>query len=210
MNHSKQTVQTQQNTIASTLFQAESWKNAFIKLLPQHVIKNPVMAIVWLGTLITLVSTILGQASLVFGLLVTLILFVTVLFANYAEALAEAKGRGQASSLRQARQNLTARRIHSKDDMDGVQISAAELKMHDLIEVRAGEFIPVDGEIIQGFATINEAAVTGESAPVLREAGTDKSGVIGGTKVLTDRIIVQVTAEAGNSFLDRMIALVEG
>ena len=168
------------------------------------------MAIVWLGTLITLVSTILGQASLVFGLLVTLILFVTVLFANYAEALAEAKGRGQASSLRQARQNLTARRIHSKDDMDGVQISAAELKMHDLIEVRAGEFIPVDGEIIQGFATINEAAVTGESAPVLREAGTDKSGVIGGTKVLTDRIIVQVTAEAGNSFLDRMIALVEG
>ena len=172
MNHSKHTVQTQQNTIASTLFQAEAWKNAFIKLLPQHVIKNPVMAIVWLGTLITLVSTILGQSSLVFGLLVTLILFVTVLFANYAEAVAEAKGRGQASSLRQARQNLTARRIHSKDDMDGVQISAAELNMHDLIEVRAGEFIPVDGEIIQGFATINEAAVTGESAPVLREAGS--------------------------------------
>jgi K+-transporting ATPase ATPase B chain len=138
MNHSKHTVQTQQNTIASTLFQAEAWKNAFIKLLPQHVIKNPVMAIVWLGTLITLVSTILGQSSLVFGLLVTLILFVTVLSANYAEAVAEAKGRGQASSLRQARQNLTARRIHSKDDMDGVQISAAELNMHDLIEVRAG------------------------------------------------------------------------
>ena len=210
MNHSKHAVQTQQNTIASTLFQAEAWKNAFIKLLPQHVIKNPVMAIVWLGTLITLVSTILGQSSLVFGFLVTLILFVTVLFANYAEAVAEAKGRGQASSLRQARQNLTARRIHSKDDMDGVQISAAELNMHDFIEVRAGELIPADGEIIQGFATINEAAVTGESAPVLREAGTDKSGVIGGTKVLTDRIIVQVTAEAGNSFLDRMIALVEG
>jgi K+-transporting ATPase ATPase B chain len=210
MNHSKHAVQTQQNTIASTLFQAEAWKNAFIKLLPQHVIKNPVMAIVWLGTLITLISTILGQSSLVFGFLVTLILFVTVLFANYAEAVAEAKGRGQASSLRQARQNLTARRIHSKDDMDGVQISAAELNMHDFIEVRAGELIPADGEIIQGFATINEAAVTGESAPVLREAGTDKSGVIGGTKVLTDRIIVQVTAEAGNSFLDRMIALVEG
>ena len=220
MNHSNQSVQAiqskpsqnerSQKQSSATLFQAEAWKNAFIKLLPQHVIKNPVMAIVWLGTIITFVSTVLGKASLVFGLLVTFILFVTVLFANYAEAVAEAKGRGQASSLRQARQNLTARRIQNKDDADGVQIAASLLKMHDLIEVRAGELIPADGEIIYGFATINEAAVTGESAPVLREAGTDKSGVIGGTKVLTDRIVVQVMAEVGNSFLDRMIALVEG
>ena len=204
MNHSKQTVQTKKmsenshtanNSTASTLFQSEAWKNAFIKLLPQHAIKNPVMAIVWLGTIITFVSTILGKASLLFGLMVTFILFVTVLFANYAEAIAEAKGRGQASSLRQARQNLTARRIDSINDLDGVQIAATLLKMNDLIEVRAGEMIPADGEIVQGFATINEAAVTGESAPVLREAGTDKSGVIGGTKVLTDRIVVQVTAE---------------
>lgn len=207
MNHSKQS---SQNSIASTLLQSEAWKNAFIKLLPQHVMKNPVMAIVWLGTIITLVSTLMGYASLVFGLLVTLVLFITVLFANYAEAVAEAKGRGQASSLRQARQNLTARRLSSQNDAEGTQIPATSLKMNDLIEVREGELIPADGEIIQGFATINEAAVTGESAPVLREAGTDKSGVIGGTKVITDRIIVQVTAESGNSFLDRMIALVEG
>ncbi len=205
MNHS---VQSEQNT--STLFQAEAWKNAFIKLLPQHAMQNPVMAIVWLGTIITLISTILGKANLIFGLLVTLILFITVLFANYAEAIAEAKGRGQASSLRQARQNLTARRITNLQDTEGVQIAASALKLNDLIEVRAGELIPSDGEIVYGFATINEAAVTGESAPVLREVGTDRSGVIGGTKVLTDRIIVQVTAEAGNSFLDRMIALVEG
>ena len=205
MNNS---VQSEQNT--STLFQAEAWKNAFIKLLPQHAMQNPVMAIVWLGTIITLISTILGKANFVFGLLVTLILFITVLFANYAEAIAEAKGRGQASSLRQARQNLIARRIVNLHDTDGVQIAAAALKLNDLIEVRAGELIPSDGEIVHGFATINEAAVTGESAPVLREAGTDRSGVIGGTKVLTDRIIVQVTAEVGNSFLDRMIALVEG
>ena len=210
MNHSKQFIEEQQNTLSSTLFQAEAWRNACIKLLPQHMIKNPVMAIVWLGTIITLASTLLGKASLVFGLSVTFILLITVLFANYAEAVAEAKGRGQALSLRQARQNLTARRIQHKDDVNGVQISATELKMSDLIEVRAGELIPADGEIVYGFATINEAAVTGESAPVLREAGTDKSGVIGGTKVLTDRIVVQVTAEAGNSFLDRMIALVEG
>ena len=201
-------VHSEQNT--STLFQAAAWKNAFIKLLPQHAMQNPVMAIVWLGTIVTFISTILGKASLVFGLLVTLILLITVLFANYAEAIAEAKGRGQASSLRQARQNLTARRIANLHDVDGVQVAATALKPNDLIEVRAGELIPSDGEIVYGFATINEAAVTGESAPVLREAGTDRSGVIGGTKVLTDRIIVQVTAEVGNSFLDRMIALVEG
>ncbi|CAM9280709.1 potassium-transporting ATPase subunit KdpB [Acinetobacter bereziniae] len=195
---------------SSTLFQAEAWKNVWAKLLPQHAIKNPVMAIVWLGTIITLISTVMGKANVLFGLSVTLILFITVLFANYAEAIAEAKGRGQASSLRQARQNLTARRLKSKTDTEGKQIAATQLKMNDLIEVRAGELIPADGEIIEGFATINEAAVTGESAPVLREAGTDKSGVIGGTKVLTDQIIVQVTAESGHSFLDRMIALVEG
>ncbi|MCY1161369.1 Potassium-transporting ATPase ATP-binding subunit [compost metagenome] len=201
-------VHSEQNT--STLFQAEAWKNAFVKLLPQHAMQNPVMAIVWLGTIVTFISTILGKADLVFGLLVTLILLITVLFANYAEAIAEAKGRGQASSLRQARQNLTARRIANLQDTDGIQVAATVLKPNDLIEVRAGELIPSDGEIVHGFATINEAAVTGESAPVLREAGTDRSGVIGGTKVLTDRIIVQVTAEVGNSFLDRMIALVEG
>ena len=201
-------VHSEQNT--STLFQAEAWKNAFVKLLPQHAMQNPVMAIVWLGTIVTFISTILGKADLVFGLLVSLILLITVLFANYAEAIAEAKGRGQASSLRQARQNLTARRIANLHDIDGIQVAATVLKPNDLIEVRAGELIPSDGEIIHGFATINEAAVTGESAPVLREAGTDRSGVIGGTKVLTDRIIVQVTAEVGNSFLDRMIALVEG
>ena len=201
-------VHSEQNT--STLFQAEAWKNAFVKLLPQHAMQNPVMAIVWLGTIVTFISTILGKADLVFGLLVSLILLITVLFANYAEAIAEAKGRGQASSLRQARQNLTARRIANLHDIDGIQVAATALKPNDLIEVRAGELIPSDGEIVYGFATINEAAVTGESAPVLREAGTDRSGVIGGTKVLTDRIIVQVTAEVGNSFLDRMIALVEG
>ncbi|WOE31549.1 MULTISPECIES: potassium-transporting ATPase subunit KdpB [unclassified Acinetobacter] len=207
MNHSKHVVNTPKIAI---FFQTEAWKNALIKLLPQHALKNPVMAIVWLGTWITLLSTVTGQANLIFGLSVSVILLMTVLFANYAEAIAEAKGRGQASSLRQARQNLTARRLASQQDTEGSLIAATALKVNDLIEVRAGELIAADGEIIQGFATINEAAVTGESAAVLREAGTDKSSVIGGTKVLTDRIIVQVTAETGNSFLDRMIALVEG
>ncbi len=188
----------------------EVWKNAFVKLLPQHAIKNPVMAIVWLGTVVTAMSTVLGYTTLLFGFAVTAILFITILFANYAEAVAEARGRGQASSLRAARENLTARRLNSLTDRQTTQIAATELHLNDFIEVHAGELVPADGEIVEGFATINESAVTGESAPVLREAGTDRSGVIGGTKVLTDRIIVQVTAESGQSFLDRMIALVEG
>lgn len=188
------------------------WKPALIdsfkKLAPQHAIKNPVMAVVWLGTLVTAGATIAGWASTGFGWAVTFILFVTVLFANFAEAVAEARGRGQAASLRRARKDLVARRLDKSGRESNVP--AAELRPGDRVVVEEGQLIPADGEIIDGLATINEAAVTGESAPVLREAGTDRSGVIGGTKVLSDRIIVRITAEPGNSFLDRMIALVEG
>lgn len=184
-------------------------QQTFHKLLPQHAFKNPVMACVWVGTVLTLLATLMGNASLGFGLALSLILLVTVLFANYAEAVAEAKGRGQAASLRQARENLTANRILDLNAIPTV-ISANLLKKDDLVIVKAGEIVPADGEIIQGFATINESAVTGESAPVLREANTDHSGVIGGTKVLSDEIIIRVSNEAGHSFLDRMIALVEG
>lgn len=188
------------------------WKpalvDAFRKLAPQHIVRNPVMAVVWLGTVLTAAVTVAGWAGSAFGWAVTLILFVTVLFANFAEAVAEARGRGQAASLRRARKDLVARRL----DADGRETSvpAAELRPDDRVVVEQGQLVPADGEIIEGLATINEAAVTGESAPVLREAGTDRSGVIGGTKVLSDRIVVRVTAEPGHSFLDRMIALVEG
>lgn len=184
-------------------------QQTFHKLLPQYAFKNPVMACVWVGTILTIAATLMGSASLGFGLLLSLILLVTVLFANYAEAVAEAKGRGQAASLRQARENLTANRILDLNAIPNT-ISANLLKKDDLVIVKAGEIVPADGEIIQGFATINESAVTGESAPVLREANTDRSGVIGGTKVLSDEIIIRVSNEAGHSFLDRMIALVEG
>jgi len=184
-------------------------QQTFHKLLPQYAFKNPVMACVWVGTILTIIATLMGNTSFGFGLLLSLILLVTVLFANYAEAVAEAKGRGQAASLRQARENLTANRILDLDAVPNT-ISANLLKKDDLVVVKAGEIIPADGEIIQGFATINESAVTGESAPVLREAHTDRSGVIGGTKVLSDEIIIRVSNEAGHSFLDRMIALVEG
>ncbi|MCH7295870.1 potassium-transporting ATPase subunit KdpB [Acinetobacter higginsii] len=184
-------------------------QQTFHKLLPQYAFKNPVMACVWVGTILTIIATVMGSASFGFGLVLSLILLVTVLFANYAEAVAEAKGRGQAASLRQARENLTANRILDLNAVPNT-ISANLLKKDDLVVVKAGEIVPADGEIIQGFATINESAVTGESAPVLREAHTDRSGVIGGTKVLSDEIIIRVSNEAGHSFLDRMIALVEG
>lgn len=182
--------------------------DSFVKLAPHHIVRNPVMAVVWVGTLVTAVATLGGWTTPGFGTAVTLILFVTVLFANFSEALAEARGRGQAASLRRARKDLVARRLGP----GGVErsIPAAELRPGDEVVVEEGQLVPADGEIVQGVATINEAAVTGESAPVLREAGTDRSGVIGGTRVLSDRIVVRVTAEPGNSFLDRMIALVEG
>lgn len=201
MNHS--------NATQMDILNKEIIQQTFYKLLPQHAFKNPVMACVWIGTVLTIVATLIGSTSFGFGILLSLILLVTVLFANYAEAVAEAKGRGQASSLRQARENLMANKIADLNATATV-ISANLLKKDDLVIIKAGEIVPADGEIIQGFATINESAVTGESAPVLREANTDRSGVIGGTKVLSDQIIVRVSNEAGNSFLDRMIALVEG
>ncbi|MFO6420887.1 potassium-transporting ATPase subunit KdpB [Hylemonella sp. W303a] len=187
---------------------------SFVKLAPQHAFKNPVMAVVWFGTLWCAVLTLLGATSAGMGWAVTALLFVTVLFANFAEAVAEARGRGQAASLRRVRKDLVARRLGGRDDAEAitraVSIPAAELIPGDRVVVSAGEIVPADGEIVRGLATLNESAVTGESAPVLREAGTDRSGVIGGTKVLSDEIVVRITAQPGHSFLDRMIALVEG
>lgn len=182
--------------------------DSFVKLAPQRIIRNPVMAVVWAGTMLTAAATLAGLSSPGFGWTVTAILFITVLFGNFAEAVAESRGRGQAASLRRARKDLMARRV----DKTGAEttVPASDLRPGDQVLIEEGQLIPADGEIVEGLATINEAAVTGESAPVLREAGTDRSGVIGGTKVLTDRIVVRITAEPGNSFLDRMIALVEG
>ena len=185
-------------------------RDAFLKLSPRHLLKSPVMAIVMAGTVLSGVITVAGQASPGFGGAVTAILFVTVLFGNFAEAIAEARGRGQAASLRRARKDLVARKVDSDHGGNETRLPAADLRPGDLVIVSAGEQIPADGEIVRGLATINESAVTGESAPVLREAGTDRSGVIGGTKVLSDEIVVRITAEPGHSFLDRMIALVEG
>ncbi len=183
---------------------------ALAKLAPARAIRNPVMFLVWLGTLITVVivaERMLDGQAVGFHLGVLCLLALTVLFANYAEAIAEARARGQADSLRQVRSELRARRLNEKGEVE--EVSSAQLRKGDRVEVLAQQLIPVDGEIVEGMASINEAAVTGESAPVLREAGGDRSGVIAGTLVLSDRIVVEVTANPGDSFLDRMIGLVE-
>ncbi|MBY7848514.1 potassium-transporting ATPase subunit KdpB [Vibrio fluvialis] len=190
-------------------FRDAGW-DAFKKLSPKKMAANPVMFVVWVGTLlsiaITLQSAMTGKS---FGieLAMTAILFSTVWFANFAEAIAEAKSRGQASSLRAAKQSLQGRRLRGDKEE---WVNAEDLRKCDTVRVLEGEYIPTDGEIIRGVATVNESAVTGESAPVLREAGTDHSGVIGGTKVLTGMIELAVANDPGNSFLDRMIGLVEG
>ena len=193
---------------SSALTQAS--QQAFAKLHPKLAFKNPVMLVVWVATLIAVVITVqqLGTGdSFGFALASSVILFFTLWFANFAEAIAEARGRDQAASLKATRRDLTAVKLDSVGER---RISASELKAGDKILVQAGELIPADGEIVIGVATINESALTGESAPVLREAGTDHSGVIAGTKVLSGTITVRVTAESGHSFLDKMISLVEG
>jgi K+-transporting ATPase ATPase B chain len=183
-----------------------------LMLDPRRMVRNPVMFTAELGafltTLITLQSGVTGGESTVFFALVAVILWFTVLFANFAEALAEARGKAQADTLRATREDTKARRL--TDDGEEEVISSDDLHKGDVILVREKETIPADGEIIEGVASIDESAITGESAPVIREAGSDRSGVTGGTRVLSDEIKVEVTTDPGDSFLDRMITLVEG
>lgn len=183
---------------------------AFKRLNPRSLARNPVMLVVAVGTLVTALLTvkhIMGGQAFGMDLSITVILLLTVLFANGAEAVAEARGKAQAGALRATRQQLKARRLTP----DGEEtVAATDLRKGDRVAVEPNELIPSDGEIVEGASTINESAVTGESAPVLREAGTDNSGVSGGTKVLSDRIVVEVSVDPGHSLLDRMIALVEG
>ncbi len=187
---------------------------SFQKLDPRYMIKNPVMFVVEIGFLITLAlcffPTAFGdQASLrIYNTAVTIILFVTVLFANFAESVAEGRGKAQAATLKKTKKDTSARLI-GRDGRE-TEIPAARLKKGDIVLVRAGELIPNDGEVIEGIASVDESAITGESAPVTREAGGDFSSVTGGTTVVSDWLKIRVTSEPGQSFLDKMIALVEG
>ena len=203
---------------SNSLFEGKQVKDAlvqsFVKLNPKIMFKNPVMFTVEIGTAIMLavcIAILFGaqdQGSFAYNFIVFLILLATLLFANFAEAIAEARGKAQADSLRKTREETPARQILPNGEIKN--ISSSELKKGDVFICEAGDLIATDGEIIEGLATIDESAITGESAPVIREAGGDKSSVTGGTKVLSDKIKVIVTNEPGESFLDKMIALVEG
>jgi K+-transporting ATPase ATPase B chain len=197
-----------------------SIRQSFVKLNPALMIKNPVMFTVEIATVVMLAVTIFQlatgdttQGALWYNIAVFFILFITVLFANFAEALAEARGKAQAESLRKTREETPAKKVMA--DRNGFSreiktVASSSLKLGDHFVCEAGDIIPMDGEIVEGIATIDESAITGESAPVIREAGGDKSSVTGGTKVLSDRILVEVTTAPGETFLDKMIALVEG
>ncbi len=206
-------------TQSQSLFQPalvrEAVGQAFVKLDPRTMFRNPVMFTVEVGTVVMFLVTLgllvrpdAAQGSFGYNCTVFVVLFLTLLFANFAEAIAEARGKAQADSLRKTRQDTPANVRQPDGSM--VALNSAQLQKGQVFVVEAGELIPTDGEVIEGLATIDEAAITGESAPVIREAGGDKSSVTGGTKVLSDRIVVQVTTAPGESFLDKMIALVEG
>jgi K+-transporting ATPase ATPase B chain len=197
-----------------------SVKQSFLKLNPALMIKNPVMFTVEIATVVMLAVSIYqattgdtSQGALWYNIVVFFILFLTVLFANFAEALAEARGKAQAESLRKTREETPAKKVTlsgSGFSIESKTVASSALKLGDYFVCEAGDIIPMDGEIVEGIATIDESAITGESAPVIREAGGDKSSVTGGTKVLSDRIVVEVTTAPGETFLDKMIALVEG
>src|SRR5881227_2730177 len=182
--------------------------DSVLKLNPRKMMGNPVMFVVEIGSVITTVLLFKHGGAFKFDLQITLWLWFTVLFANFAEAMAEGRGKAQADTLRKARSETVANRIATDGSVE--QVPSSKLRTGDLVLVSAGEFIPSDGEIVEGVASVDESAITGESAPVIREAGGDRSAVTGGTRVLSDRIKVKITSNPGETFLDRMIALVEG
>ena len=182
--------------------------DAFLKLNPRKMMGNPVMFVVEIGSVITSALLLRGGGAFKFNLQITLWLWFTVLFANFAEAMAEGRGKAQADTLRKARSETIANRVTGSGDIE--RVPGSKLRAGDVVLVAAGEFIPSDGEIVEGVASVDESAITGESAPVIREAGGDRSAVTGGTRVLSDKIKVRITSNPGETFLDRMIALVEG
>jgi potassium-transporting ATPase ATP-binding subunit len=188
--------------------------SAFVKLDPRTLIKNPVMFVLEIVTVLTTViflrDLVTGGENLLFEFQIVVWLWFTVLFANFAEAIAEGRGKAQAESLRRTRTETQAKLLTGTDPKSYKMVSGASLKVGDVVLVEAGHVIPSDGEIIEGIASVNESAITGESAPVIRESGGDRSAVTGGTQVLSDWIKVRITAALGSTFLDRMIKLVEG
>ncbi|HET7883938.1 MAG TPA: HAD-IC family P-type ATPase, partial [Acetobacteraceae bacterium] len=203
-----------QSTVLDPAILLPAIGQSFVKLNPLALSRNPVMFVVEvvaaLTTIILLRDVAIGGAHVGFDLQIVLWLWVTVLFANFAEAVAEGRGKAQAATLRRARTETTAKRLATQDAANWLAVAAPELRQGDIVLVEAGDLIPSDGEVIEGIASVDESAITGESAPVIRESGGDRSAVTGGTRVLSDWIKVRITATQGSTFLDRMIALVEG
>jgi K+-transporting ATPase ATPase B chain len=190
-------------------------KDSFIKLAPGHMVRNPVMFVVLVGSVITTVALLRdlarGGSDIGFTFQLALWLWFTVLFANFAEAMAEGRGKAQADELRKTRRETQAKKLKSKADTRDFQtVPSSSLKVGDLVFCAPSDIIPGDGEVVEGVASVDESAITGESAPVIRESGGDRSAVTGGTKVLSDQLVIRITADPGDTFLDRMIALVEG
>src|ERR1041384_1583045 len=182
--------------------------DAFKKLNPRLMVKNPVMFVTMVGAALTTVGIFTAESGLRgFVTQLAIWLWFTVLFANFAEAVAEGRGKAQAASLRKARKETIARRLRGKTEE---KVPAPDLQKGDLVVCEANDIIPADGDIVEGIASVDESAITGESAPVIRESGGDRCAVTGGTRVLSDRIVIRITMEKGHGFLDRMIALVEG
>src|SRR6202140_520279 len=182
--------------------------DAVVKLDPRTMMKNPVMFVVEMGSVVTTVLLFREKQSFTFNLQITLWLWFTVLFANFAEAMAEGRGKAQADTLRKARSETVAKRLLPNGAVETVP--SAKLRSGDVVMVAASELVPGDGEVIEGVASVDESAITGESAPVIREAGGDRSAVTGGTRLLSDTLHIRITANPGEAFLDRMIAMVEG
>jgi potassium-transporting ATPase ATP-binding subunit len=189
-------------------------KDAFYKLDPRTLVRNPVMFVVEIVSVLTTIlvirDAVTGAGSVLFSGQITFWLWFTVLFANFAEAIAEGRGKAQADNLRRMRTETQAKRLSGPDTRDFTQVSALDLRQGDIVLVEANDIIPSDGDVIEGIASVDESAITGESAPVIRESGGDRSAVTGGTRVLSDWIKVRITAAPGSTFLDRMISLVEG
>jgi len=188
---------------------------AFYKLSPRHMIRNPVMFVVLVGSAVTtlVLAVDIGghRGHLGFTLQIAVWLWFTVLFANFAEAMAEGRGKAQADALRAARQQTRAKRLRDPGDhLDFISVFATDLRVGDYVLLKGGDLIPADGEVVEGIASVDEAAITGESAPVIREARGDRSAVTGGTRVLSDWMVIRITTNPGETFVDRMIALVEG
>ena len=206
------------SSLADQAIMGRAVKDAFQKLSPRDQVKNPVMFLVYLSAILTTALFALSVAGISDGIVsggfilaVAVILWLTCLFSNFAEAIAEGRGKAQADTLRSSRRDVTAHRLDDPADKERfTDLSGAALKRGDVYIVRAGEQVPADGEVIEGAASVDESAITGESAPVIREAGGDRSAVTGGTTVLSDWLVVRVTQEPGSSFLDKMIAMVEG